>query len=90
MTELPVTGKVSAGVLSIAFHSAGPADGPPVLLMHGFPYDVHAYADVVPILAGGGCRVVVPNLRGFGPRVSCATTPRARASRPPSAPTCSR
>ena len=40
----------TAGVLDIAFHSAGAPDGPPVLLMHGFPYDVHAYAEVVPLL----------------------------------------
>jgi pimeloyl-ACP methyl ester carboxylesterase len=51
---------VDAGVLVIAYHQAGLADGPPVLLMHGFPYDVHAYADVVPLLAGQGCRVIVP------------------------------
>jgi pimeloyl-ACP methyl ester carboxylesterase len=44
----------------------GDADGPPVFLMHGFPYDIHAYADVVPLLVARGCRVVVPCLRGFG------------------------
>ena len=57
---------VKAGVLNIAWFEAGPADGPPVLLMHGFPYDVHAYADVAPLLAAQGCRVIVPYLRGFG------------------------
>lgn len=58
---------VDAGVLAIAYHEAGPADGPPVLLMHGFPYDIHAYAEVVPPLVQAGCRVVVPYLRGYGP-----------------------
>ena len=57
---------VKAGVLNIAWFEAGPADGSPVLLMHGFPYDVHAYADVAPLLAAQGCRVIVPYLRGFG------------------------
>lgn len=57
---------VKAGVLNIAWFEAGPADGPPVLLMHGFPYDIHAYADVAPLLAAQGCRVIVPYLRGFG------------------------
>ena len=57
---------VDAGVLDVAFFTAGPADGPPVFLMHGFPYDMHAYADVVPLLVARGCRVIVPSLRGFG------------------------
>jgi pimeloyl-ACP methyl ester carboxylesterase len=68
----------AAGVLDVAFHSAGAPDGPPVLLMHGFPYDVHAYAEVVPLLAAKGCRVIVPYLRGFGPtRFRSADTPRS-------------
>ncbi|MDM0076471.1 alpha/beta hydrolase [Variovorax sp. J2P1-59] len=57
---------VRAGVLDIAYHEDGPADGPPVLLMHGFPYDIHSYAEVAPLLAGAGCRVIVPYLRGYG------------------------
>jgi pimeloyl-ACP methyl ester carboxylesterase len=57
---------VRAGVLDVSYFAAGPADGPPVLLMHGFPYDIHAYADVAPRLAAAGCRVIVPYLRGFG------------------------
>jgi pimeloyl-ACP methyl ester carboxylesterase len=69
---------VAAGVLDVACHVAGPADGPPVFLMHGFPYDVHAYAEVVPRLTARGCRVVVPWLRGFGPtRFRLADTPRS-------------
>ena len=69
---------IDAGVLNIAYHQAGPADGPPVLLMHGFPYDIHAYAEVVPLLAAQGCRVVVPYLRGFGAtRFRSPDTPRS-------------
>ena len=60
------TRQIRAGVLDIALHTAGPADGSPVFLMHGFPYDIHAYAQVVPLLVEQGCRVYVPYLRGFG------------------------
>ncbi|MBR1214669.1 alpha/beta hydrolase [Bradyrhizobium sp. JYMT SZCCT0180] len=58
---------IDAGVLTIAYYEAGPADGPVVMLMHGFPYDIHAYVDVAPQLAAEGCRVIVPYLRGYGP-----------------------
>jgi pimeloyl-ACP methyl ester carboxylesterase len=58
---------VDAGVLNIAYYEAGPADGPIVMLMHGFPYDIHSYVDVAPMLASRGCRVIVPYLRGYGP-----------------------
>ena len=58
---------VEAGVLKIAYFEAGPADGPVVLLLHGFPYDIHSYVDVAPLLVGQGCRVIVPYLRGYGP-----------------------
>lgn len=58
---------VDAGVLNIAYYEAGPADGPVVMLMHGFPYDIHSYVDVAPQLAAQGCRVIVPYLRGYGP-----------------------
>ena len=57
---------IDAGPLNIAYYEAGPANGPAVMLMHGFPYDIHSYVDVAPILAAQGCRVVVPYLRGFG------------------------
>ena len=58
---------IQAGVLNVALHEAGPVAGPPVFLMHGFPYDIQAYAEVVPRLVAQGCRVYVPFLRGFGP-----------------------
>jgi pimeloyl-ACP methyl ester carboxylesterase len=59
--------QVDAGMLNIAYYEAGPADGPVVMLMHGFPYDIHSYVDVAPTLARQGCRVIVPYLRGYGP-----------------------
>lgn len=69
---------IQAGVLDVAYFEAGPASGPPVLLMHGFPYDIHAYAGVVPRLVAEGCRVIVPYLRGFGAtRFLSAATPRS-------------
>ena len=69
---------VDAGVLNIAYYEAGPADGPAVMLMHGFPYDIHSYVDVAPQLAAQGCRVIVPYLRGYGPtRFLDKATPRS-------------
>ena len=69
---------VDAGVLNIAYYEAGPADGPAVMLMHGFPYDIHSYVDVAPQLAAQGCRVIVPYLRGYGPtRFRDSATPRS-------------
>jgi pimeloyl-ACP methyl ester carboxylesterase len=69
---------VTAGVLDVALYEAGPDDGPPVFLMHGFPYDIHAYAEVAPLLAAQGCKVYVPYLRGYGEtRFLSDTTPRS-------------
>ncbi|MGJ4926742.1 alpha/beta fold hydrolase [Bradyrhizobium sp. HKCCYLS2038] len=58
---------IDAGVLSIAYAELGPADGPVVILLHGYPYDIHSYVDVAPRLASQGCRVIVPYVRGYGP-----------------------
>jgi pimeloyl-ACP methyl ester carboxylesterase len=58
--------QIEAGVLDIGYYEAGPGDGPPVLLLHGFPYSIDSYADVAPMLAARGCRVIVPYLRGHG------------------------
>ena len=70
--------QVDAGVLNIAYYEEGPADGPVVMLLHGFPYDIHSYVDVAPMLAAGGCRAIVPYLRGYGPtRFRNSTTPRS-------------
>ena len=64
---LPAAKQVVAGVLSVGYAEAGPARGPAVLLLHGWPYDIHSYADVAPLLAAQGYRVIVPYLRGYGP-----------------------
>ncbi len=58
--------QIEAGVLSVGYVEAGPADGPAVVLLHGWPYDVHSFAEVTPILASAGFHVVVPYLRGYG------------------------
>jgi pimeloyl-ACP methyl ester carboxylesterase len=69
--------QIDAGVLNVGYAEAGPADGPPVLLLHGWPYDIHAYVDVAPLLAARGYRVIVPYLRGYGTtRFVSASTPR--------------
>ena len=69
---------VDAGVLNVAYYEEGPAEGPVVMLLHGFPYDIHSYVDVAPLLAAQGCRVIVPYLRGYGPtRFRDAATPRS-------------
>jgi pimeloyl-ACP methyl ester carboxylesterase len=69
---------VDAGVLHIAYYEEGPADGPAVVLLHGFPYDIHSYVDVASILAAKGCHAIVPYLRGYGPtRFLDPATPRS-------------
>jgi pimeloyl-ACP methyl ester carboxylesterase len=69
--------QIDAGVLSVGYFEAGPADGPAVILLHGFPYDIHSYGEVAPLLAAAGWRVIVPHLRGHGTtRFLKADTPR--------------
>src|SRR5208283_3586616 len=69
---------IGAGALRAAYEEHGPADGWPCVLGHGFPYDAQAYAEVAPILAEAGARVIVPYLRGFGPtQFLRAETPRS-------------
>jgi len=58
--------QIDAGLLNIGYAEAGPADGTPVILLHGWPYDIHSYVDVAPLLAAQGYRVIVPYLRGYG------------------------
>jgi pimeloyl-ACP methyl ester carboxylesterase len=58
--------QIDAGVLSIGYAEAGPADGPAVILLHGWPYDIYSFVDVAPLLASAGYRVIVPYLRGYG------------------------
>jgi pimeloyl-ACP methyl ester carboxylesterase len=57
---------VAAGVLNVGYIEMGPNDGAPILLLHGWPYDIHTYVDVAPLLAAAGHRVIVPYLRGYG------------------------
>jgi pimeloyl-ACP methyl ester carboxylesterase len=61
----PVT-QIEAGVLDVGYVDAGPAGGPAVLLLHGWPYDIHSYEEVTPLLTAAGHRVIVPYLRGYG------------------------
>ena len=58
--------QIDAGVLNIGYVDTGPANGPPVILLHGWPYDIHAFIDVAPVLAAEGYRAIVPYLRGYG------------------------
>jgi pimeloyl-ACP methyl ester carboxylesterase len=76
-TSFAALKQVKAGVLDVGYAEAGPADGAPMLLLHGWPYDIHSYVDVAPILAAAGYRVIVPYLRGYGStRFLSADTPR--------------
>jgi pimeloyl-ACP methyl ester carboxylesterase len=62
----PAIKQVEAGLLNVGYAEVGPAGGKPVILLHGWPYDIHSYADVAPILAAVGYRVIVPYVRGYG------------------------
>ena len=69
--------QIDAGVLNVGYAEAGPADGPAVILLHGWPYDIHTYVEVAPLLASAGYRVIVPYLRGYGTtRFLSGATPR--------------
>ena len=69
--------QIDAGVLNVGYAEAGPAAGPAVILLHGWPYDIHTYVDVAPLLASAGYRVIVPYLRGYGTtRFLSSETPR--------------
>jgi pimeloyl-ACP methyl ester carboxylesterase len=58
--------QINAGLLNVGYAEAGPANGPPVILLHGWPYDIYSFVDVAPLLASAGYRVIVPYLRGNG------------------------
>ena len=64
-TSFSALKQIDAGVLNVGYAEAGPANGPPVILLHGWPYDI--FVDVTPLLASAGYRVIVPYLRGYGP-----------------------
>jgi pimeloyl-ACP methyl ester carboxylesterase len=65
-TSLSEIKQIDAGLLNVGYAEAGPADGPAVMLLHGWPYDIHSFVDVAPLLASKGYRVIVPYLRGYG------------------------
>jgi pimeloyl-ACP methyl ester carboxylesterase len=70
--------QIDAGLLNVGYAEAGPADGPVVILLHGWPYDIYSYADVAPALAQAGYRVIIPYLRGYGTtRFLSNDTPRS-------------
>ena len=58
--------QIDAGLLNVGYAEDGPANGPAVILLHGWPYDIHSFVDVAPVLAQAGYRVIVPYLRGYG------------------------
>jgi len=58
--------QIDAGLLNVGYAEAGPSDGPAVILLHGWPYDIHSFVDVAPLLASAGYRVIVPYVRGYG------------------------
>jgi pimeloyl-ACP methyl ester carboxylesterase len=69
---------IAAGALDVAYEEAGPPDAAPIVLLHGFPYDVHAFDEVTPLLVARGCRTIAPYLRGYGAtRFRSADTPRS-------------
>jgi pimeloyl-ACP methyl ester carboxylesterase len=65
-TSFAAIKQIDAGVLNIGYAEAGPADGPVVILLHGWPYDIYSFVDVTPMLASAGYRVIVPYVRGYG------------------------
>src|SRR5437764_914971 len=69
--------QINAGLLNVGYAEAGKSDGPAVVLLHGWPYDIHSFVDVAPRLAQAGYRVIMPSLRGYGTtRFLSSTTPR--------------
>ena len=82
--------QVDAGDLSVGYTEEGPSDGRAVILLHGWPYDIHSFAEVAPLLADAGYRVIVPYLRGTGRPGSGPSTRRGTASSRPSGSTRSR
>ena len=76
-TSFAALKQIDAGVLNVGYAEAGPANGEPVILLHGWPYDIHSFVDVAPLLALAGYRVIIPYLRGYGPtKFLISETPR--------------
>src|SRR5208282_659439 len=74
--------QIDAGLLNVGYAEAGPVNGPPVILLHGWPYDIYSFVDVAPLLASAGYRVIIPYLRGYGTTrfLSSATMRNAQQS----------
>jgi pimeloyl-ACP methyl ester carboxylesterase len=81
------THQIDAGLLSVGYAESGPSDGPAVLLLHGWPYDIHSYADVAPMLAAKGYRVIAPFVRASGRHGSCRARRCGMANHRPWRPT---
>ena len=65
-TSFGLLKQIDAGVLNVGYAEVGPANGSPVILLHGWPYDIYSFVDVAPVLASAGYRVIVPFIRGYG------------------------
>ena len=72
--------QIDAGVLNVGYAEVGPTGGPPVVLLHGWPYDIHTYVDVAPLLASARYRVIVPYLRGYGTTRFLSSETRSKRS----------
>jgi len=72
--------QIDAGLLNVGYAEAGPADGEPVILLHGWPYDIYSFVDVAPALASAGYRVIVPFIRGYGATRFLSDAPCATVS----------
>ena len=81
-TSFAALKQIDAGLLNVGYAEAGPANGPAVILLHGWPYDIYSFVDVAPLLASAGYRVIVPYLRGYGTTsfLSSATMRNAQQS----------
>src|SRR5580698_2752770 len=81
-TSFGLLKQIHAGLLNVGYAEAGPADGPAVILLHGWPYDIYSFVDVAPLLASAGYHVVIPYLRGYGTTtfLSSATVRNAQQS----------
>jgi hypothetical protein len=75
--------QINAGVLNVGYVETGPANGRPVILLHGFPYDIHSYVEVAPLLAARGYRVIVPYFRGYGTTTFLSARGTSTRSRSP-------
>ena len=72
--------QIDAGLLNVAYAEAGPANGPPVILLHGWPYDIHSFVEVAPLLASKGYRVIIPYCAATAPHAFFPVKPFATAN----------